>query len=170
MFKCEICEITFVNKRNLKRHTSRIHDIIKNSKCEFCEFRTSEKCILKQHTCYKYEKDDNGDLIREINIQKRLELETNGRSKKTPVGFIDILSETEVIEIKIWKNFKMALGQVMSYATYFPDRQKRIHLFGKRPDPEVIKNIKYVCECNNIKLTYEDDSLPDLVYYLALTN
>lgn len=49
----------------------------------------------------------------------------------TKTGRIDVLTDTEIIEVKevqLWKN---AIGQVLVYQLEFPDRQARIHLFGK---------------------------------------
>jgi hypothetical protein len=49
----------------------------------------------------------------------------------TPVGRIDVLSESTVYEVKQARNWKHALGQVLAYSHYFPDRQKTIVLVGK---------------------------------------
>lgn len=46
-------------------------------------------------------------------------------------GRIDILTSTEVIEVKQVKKYKHAMGQVASYGYYYPQHQKRIHLYGK---------------------------------------
>lgn len=48
---------------------------------------------------------------------------------KTPDGFIDILTKKEIIEVKCMKNWKHAIGQILVYGEYYPDHQKRIHLF-----------------------------------------
>ena len=46
----------------------------------------------------------------------------------TPIGRIDIVSDTEIIEIKAFKNWKSAIGQIISYAYFYPTKNKRIHL------------------------------------------
>lgn len=52
------------------------------------------------------------------------------REVVTPAGIIDILSVDEIIEVKHWKNWKDAIGQVLVYGLYYPSHAKRIHLFG----------------------------------------
>jgi len=55
---------------------------------------------------------------------------------KTPVGRIDVLTETHVIEVKDVCNWKHALGQVLSYGVFYPDRKKQIYLFGEADETE----------------------------------
>lgn len=49
----------------------------------------------------------------------------------TKAGRIDILTDTEVIEVKRVSGWKGAIGQVKSYGSYYPNHSLRIHLFGK---------------------------------------
>lgn len=44
-------------------------------------------------------------------------------------GWCDLLTSHEIVEVKAAINWRHALGQVLSYGTYWPDRQKRVHLF-----------------------------------------
>ena len=39
---------------------------------------------------------------------------------ETPAGFIDVLRETEVIEVKYYRQWKHGLGQVLAYQSYYP--------------------------------------------------
>ena len=48
-----------------------------------------------------------------------------------PCGRIDVLTDSEIIEVKEAKGWKGAIGQIISYGIYYPERTKRIHLFGK---------------------------------------
>ena len=48
---------------------------------------------------------------------------------ETESGFIDLLTDTEIIEIKKGKNWKQAIGQILIYSSYYPKHTKRIHLF-----------------------------------------
>lgn len=68
-------------------------------------------------------------------------------------GRIDLLTEEEVIEVKHIQNWKSALGQVLSYAHYFPTHRPRIHLFGEE-NPADLSKIKQVCTSHDIKVTY----------------
>jgi len=68
----------------------------------------------------------------EKTIKLRLQSELGGKIEvKTPAGPIDLLTNNEIIEIKKVKNWKAALGQILIYGNYYPNHQKRIHLFGK---------------------------------------
>lgn len=49
-------------------------------------------------------------------------------------GKIDILTDTEIIEVKNVNKWKSAIGQVLVYGLYYPSKTKRIHLFGKITD------------------------------------
>jgi hypothetical protein len=73
----------------------------------------------------------------------------------TPVGRIDILTNTELIEIKTWKKWKDALGQVLCYGTYYPSHQKRIHFYGKIINSEYIDLVKTQCRKHKIIITPE---------------
>jgi hypothetical protein len=50
---------------------------------------------------------------------------------RCPAGVIDVLTDTEVIEVKQVRAWKGALGQVLVYGDSYPNRQKRLHLFSK---------------------------------------
>jgi DNA-binding MarR family transcriptional regulator len=69
----------------------------------------------------------------ERRIRDRLKLELGGEVEvSTAVGRIDLLTATEVIEIKNISDWKEALGKLLAYSAFFPEHGKRIHLFGRR--------------------------------------
>ena len=72
----------------------------------------------------------------------------------TPVGRIDILTSTEIIEVKDVKSWKSALGQIEVYSDYYPSHQKRLHLFGTCHS-SFLELIKQHCEKRSIKVTSE---------------
>lgn len=49
---------------------------------------------------------------------------------ETPAGNIDILTKSEIIEVKVGFDWKHGLGQLLAYAQYYPHHIKRLHLFG----------------------------------------
>lgn len=64
--------------------------------------------------------------------QKRLGRELNGKLEiQCLAGRIDILTTTEIIEVKNVKNWKAAIGQILIYGSYYPSHQKRVHLIGE---------------------------------------
>ena len=96
--------------------------------------------------------------VREIEIQKRLELETGGGHQSCPTGIPDIVSDDSLIEIKTWRDYKYAFGQLLLYRKYFPGRQPRIHFFGKRiTNLKALKDIYEAAKEQNIVITEEPE-------------
>lgn len=107
---------------------------------------------------YEYELSDIEGYIsckdKEKQVQLSLYKKLNGKIEvKTPDGFIDILTDTEIIEVKCMKNWKHAVGQILIYGEYYPNHIKRIHLFDIIEDE--INRIKTKLSVFNIILTYE---------------
>jgi hypothetical protein len=89
---------------------------------------------------------------KEKEIQIKLQQELGGEIEvETDSGFIDLLTDTEIIEIKNGKNWKHAMGQVLSYSIDYKNHIKRIHLF----DMEYDSHINKTCHVYNVKVTYE---------------
>lgn len=67
----------------------------------------------------------------EFQVVQRLQAKLGGQTEiVTAVGRIDLLTETEIIEVKQVSDWKAALGQMLTYSAFFPEHTKRIHLFG----------------------------------------
>jgi hypothetical protein len=49
---------------------------------------------------------------------------------RTPAGSIDVLTTTYVYEVKVARDWKAALGQVLAYAQAFPTHKPRLYLYG----------------------------------------
>lgn len=73
----------------------------------------------------------------------------------TRSGRIDILTPSEVIEVKQVRRYKHAIGQVISYGYYYPQHQKRIHLYGKVSSQQR-KLIVRECGIARITVTFEE--------------
>lgn len=72
----------------------------------------------------------------------------------TPAGKIDILTPSLLIEVKIWGQWKQAIGQVICYGTYYPDRQKHIHFFG-HCSRETKFEVQIECQKHGINISWE---------------
>jgi len=73
-------------------------------------------------------------------IQARLKKKLGGLDKKirvTDVGTIDVLTETLLIEVKFFKEWKEGVGQLILYGLEYPKHQKVLRLFGS---PRTLKN------------------------------
>jgi hypothetical protein len=68
----------------------------------------------------------------------------------TLAGRVDLLTSTEIIEIKRASHWKDAVGQVVVYGHYYPSHSKRIHLFGS-----VHTSLRSLIErhCKKLKIT-----------------
>jgi hypothetical protein len=89
----------------------------------------------------------------EKEIQLRLQEELKGDIEvKTEDGYIDLLTDTEIIEIKNGDNWKHGFGQLEIYSISYPSHTKRLHLFNIEPNLRINK----CCEKYNIKVTYEN--------------
>ncbi|WP_157381467.1 hypothetical protein [Burkholderia ubonensis] len=74
----------------------------------------------------------------------------------TRVGYIDLLLPTAVIEVKSFIKWKHALGQVLAYSSYYPDRRKVIHLYISGDQrPELAEQIR-ICAEFNVDITYQN--------------
>ncbi|KAG5179780.1 FirrV-1-A34, partial [Tribonema minus] len=68
--------------------------------------------------------------VREHDVRDDLALALDGSIEmETPAGFADVVTATEVIKVKAWRNWKHSLGQVLAYHAFMSDKSKRIHLF-----------------------------------------
>ncbi|MBD2295107.1 hypothetical protein H6G06_16875 [Anabaena sphaerica FACHB-251] len=91
----------------------------------------------------------------EKSIQSTLAKELNGKIEiETPCGKIDVLTSTELIEVKAIRNWKEALGQVIVYGDYYPSHQKRIHLYGDTQEA-FLSLIRKHCVKRNVIVTWE---------------
>lgn len=89
---------------------------------------------------------------KELEIKNKLHQELGGIVEcETDFGFIDLLTDTEIIEIKIGKNWKHGLGQLCAYSQIYPNHSKRLHLF----DFDRNEQIEKVCEKFGVVITYE---------------
>jgi hypothetical protein len=91
--------------------------------------------------------------MEEKQIQKKLQTELCGLIEvETPDGYIDLLTDTEIIEIKNGEKWKQGLGQLAVYSLSYPSHIKRLHLFNIEPNLRINK----CCNNYNIKVTYEN--------------
>lgn len=69
-------------------------------------------------------------------------------------GRCDILTDTEVVEVKRYSDWRHALGQILSYGHYFPGRSLRIYLFASPPEPEF--EISVICGTYRVDVSYAE--------------
>jgi hypothetical protein len=90
----------------------------------------------------------------EFEIQCRMHQELGGDIEvHTIAGRIDLVTATEVIEIKKIAHWKDAFGEVIAKGQFFPKHQKRIHLFGT--SDRLMEVIMPTCAAENVTVTFE---------------
>lgn len=71
----------------------------------------------------------------ELKCAKELAIALQGQTEvTTEAGRIDVLTVSEVIELKMAHNWKHGIGQLLVYGFYFPDRSLHLVLVGSNAD------------------------------------
>ncbi|NEP60357.1 MAG: KilA-N domain-containing protein [Symploca sp. SIO2G7] len=92
----------------------------------------------------------------EDGVQARLHHSLKGKREVShPVGFIDLLTPSQIIEIKQASQWMKGVGQLMVYGQDYPFHLKRLHLFGG-VSTEKKKLIEQYCARLSIKVTWEN--------------
>ena len=76
-------------------------------------------------------------------------------------GFVDIVGTFEIIEVKHFRQYKHAVGQVLAYGLSFENKRKRIHLFSTDNDlddsseiTDTIDKARRLCQSLNIGVSF----------------
>ena len=95
----------------------------------------------------------------ERDVRDRLQAQLGGKVEAyTKWGLIDLLTDTELIEVKIVHQWKDAIGHIIAKSRAFPTHAKRLHLFG--PDDPRLDHIEEVCAECDIQITFEKVEKP----------
>jgi len=100
----------------------------------------------------------------ERDVRDRLQSQLGGVPEAyTKYGLIDLLTDTELIEVKAVDRWKDAIGHIVAKSEKYPTHKKRLHLFG--PEAPILEHIESICDRLNIQVTYEkvDRPAPNLV-------
>lgn len=108
----------------------------------------------------EFKEAETSSRVKECSVRDALASLVGGESEvETPAGFIDVLSDTEVIEVKYYKQWKHGLGQVLAYQSYYPCLARRLHLFAHVGDVDTRNYFalaKNVCDGHAVKVTFEE--------------
>jgi hypothetical protein len=90
-------------------------------------------------------------------VRGRLCADLKGKADvQCPFGLIDVLTETEVIEVKNVQSWKHALGKVLANGYSYPNNGKRIHLFSDTIiDTALSNHINALCGYYNVRVSFE---------------
>jgi hypothetical protein len=97
----------------------------------------------------------------ERDVRDRLQAKLGGKVEAyTKFGLIDLLTETELIEIKIAHRWKDAIGHILAKSYKYPTHKKRLHLFG--PEEPIMETIENACEPWDIAVSFEKVDRPKI--------
>jgi len=116
-----------------------------------------QQALLKK-TEYRDVEQEKSPRVSESLVRNDLAVVVGGEIEvETPAGFIDVLSDIEVIEVKYYKKWKHGLGQVLAYQSFLPHLAKRLHLFAHIGDVDTLKVLalaKSVCGVHTVEVTF----------------
>lgn len=75
--------------------------------------------------------------------------------KATPVGRVDCLSPSEIIEVKHAPQWKSGLGQLLAYSTYFTCHRPVLHLFITKYNQDALKHAVRVCKKMGVRVQFQ---------------
>ena len=97
----------------------------------------------------------------ERDVRDRLQSQLGGQVEAyTRYGLIDLLTATELIEIKTVDRWKDAIGHIIAKAHRYPNHAKRLHLFSS--EEPILETIEQVCTPHDIRVTFEKVDRPKL--------
>jgi hypothetical protein len=104
----------------------------------------------------------------ERDVRDRLQSQLGGKVEAhTKFGLIDLLTETELIEIKIAHRWKDAIGHILAKSYKYPNHKKRLHLFG--PEEPIMETIENACKPWDISVSFEKVDRPKLKHDVIRT-
>lgn len=98
----------------------------------------------------------------EIYYQKYLEKKLGATHKRTIYGITDVSTKNEHIEIKHWRDYKSALGQLLSY-NFKDNKNLSVYFFGDIKDEQQKTNIIDLFKSKNIKVYEFNESLEGII-------
>jgi hypothetical protein len=128
--------------------------------CIHCNFTCSQKCNLVKHTCYvrRIVVDGIAQIIKEKQVSDHYydKYTTEGlnprRQTRCTGGYLDLTTDHEIIEIKLFSKFRLAIGQLISYHIGNENKNMVLILFGTIPTTRQLAHIQAVCSSVSIEL------------------
>ncbi len=156
-WKAEECDIYNICAADLESSIIAVHGIYRHRHNH--EHRPSSSIVpIKHHKDIVNSKNDR-KIPLESDISNNLSMRVGGsREITTPAGRVDVMTEQTITEVKYFRHWKAALGQILAYGT-FHEKQKVLHLFTGVKEAECAFNmlpmIKMVCTPSNVLVTLE---------------
>lgn len=92
----------------------------------------------------------------EANVRDRLAEREKGQVEvQCEYGIVDVVTSSEIVEVKRSKNYLHALGQVLGYGESFPEHKKRVHLILEDSEEDLLSRAKRICSRHDVSVTCE---------------
>ena len=91
--------------------------------------------------------------ISEYSVQLKIQKKLGGKREVfVPAGNIDLVTHDSVIEVKPIEQWKQAIGQILVYQQYYPDKKAKIALFNRTRRKYISKSyLKMIYDsCNSL--------------------
>lgn len=133
--------------------------------CHWIEEKQQTDEVFNDHvwqTACEVEIDHNS--LEEHKVRDDL-LQQRGGAKEVPFrmnslkGYIDLVTEDSIIEVKKIDDYMCGIGQLMVYSQQFPEKKKVLFLFSHDSvDPQKLRDIQHVCLPYGIHIEFVETS------------
>lgn len=94
--------------------------------------------------------------VLERRISDRLATVLGGRREAScTYGRVDVLTDTDVIEVKHVSRYKGGIGQALVYRTCFPGTRARLHVYGEEEKMPLFVKARKACKSLDVDFSFE---------------
>jgi hypothetical protein len=144
----------YFQKAIRNRHTPTIEETLKATNISRSTYNTATAKLEPYQLLPEWSKVQRRNQP-ERAVRDRLQTQLGGQTEApTPWGPVDLLTATEIIEVKALHLWKEAFGHLILKSKFFPNHTKRLHLYA--PNDLNLKKVIEECQEFNIKVTFEE--------------
>ena len=144
----------YFQKAIRNRHTPTIEETLKAANISRSTYNTATAKLEPYQLLPEWSKVQRRNQP-ERAVRDRLQAQLGGQTEApTPWGPVDLLTATEIIEVKALHLWKEAFGHLILKSKFFPNHTKRLHLYA--PNDLNLKKVTEECQEFDIKVTFEE--------------
>ena len=144
----------YFQKAIRNRHTPTIEETLKAANISRSTYNTATAKLEPYQLLPEWSKVQRRNQP-ERAVRDRLQAQLGGQTEApTPWGPVDLLTETEIIEVKALHLWKEAFGHLILKSKFFPNHTKRLHLYA--PNDLNLKKVIEECQEFDIQVTFEE--------------
>jgi transcriptional regulator with XRE-family HTH domain len=144
----------YFQKAIRNRHTPTIEETLKATNISRSTYNTATAKLEPYQLLPEWSKVQRRNQP-ERAVRDRLQTQLGGQTEApTPWGPVDLLTASEIIEVKALHLWKEAFGHLILKSKFFPNHTKRLHLYA--PNNLNLKKVIEECQEFDIKVTFEE--------------